>query len=231
MHRCMSTCSNHEPAEGAPWSRAILFANGLVPDAKSLGLAIADTDLLVGVDGGTEHCLAMGLAPHVVVGDMDSLAGEQRARLTREGVRMDVHPVAKDKTDLELAMDLAVEEGVREVLVVGVWGGRLDQSLANMLLLGRYAGRLRVRFTDGKEHGAVLVGADELEIQDAQGSVCSLVPVSGLVDRVTVDGMQYPLRNALIHQGDTLAVSNRITSPRASVGIGQGILVVVWFGK
>ena len=231
MYRHMSTRPNHAPPEGASWARAILFANGLVPDAKSLGLAIADTDLLVGVDGGTEHCLAMGIAPHLVVGDMDSLAGEQRARLSREGVRMDVHPVAKDKTDLELAMDLAVEEGVCEVLVVGVWGGRLDQSLANMLLLGRYAGRLRIRFTDGKEHGAVLVGEDELEIQGAKGSVCSLVPVSGLVDRVTVDGVQYPLRNALIHQGDTLAVSNRITSPRASVGIGQGILVVVWFGE
>ena len=71
----MSTRPNHTLLEGTPWSRAILFANGRVPDAKSLRLSIADTDLLVGVDGGTEHCLAMGLTPHLVVGDMDSLAG------------------------------------------------------------------------------------------------------------------------------------------------------------
>ena len=211
--------------------RAILFTNGLVPDAKSLSLSIGDNDFLVGVDGGTEHCLAMGLTPHLVVGDMDSLNGEQLERLTREGVRMDIHPTAKDKTDLELAMDVAVASGVSEVVLVGIWGGRLDQSLANMLLLGRYASRLRVRFTDGLEHGAVLVGEDELEIKDAKGSVCSLIPVSGLVDRVSVTGMQYPLHNALLHQGDTLGVSNRIVDAGASVSVGQGSLAVVWFGE
>ena len=227
----MSIRSNHTLLEGTPWSRTILFANGRVPDAKSLRLSIADTDLLVGVDGGTEHCLAMGLTPHLVVGDMDSLAGEQLERLARDGVRMDIHPVAKDKTDLELALDLAVEAGVSEVLLVGIWGGRLDQSLANLLLLGRYAARLRVRFTDGQEHGAVLAGVDRLVIEGAQGCVCSLVPVSGLVDRVSVSGMQYPLHNALIHQGDTLGVSNRIVDASASVSIGQGSLAVVWFSE
>ena len=227
----MSTTPNQKPAKDSPWSRAILFANGLVPDPKSLNLSIADTDFLVGVDGGTEHCLAMGLTPHLVVGDMDSLNGEQLERLAREGVRMDIHPAAKDKTDLELAMDVAVANGVSEVLLVGIWGGRLDQSLANLLLLGRYASRLRVRFTDGLEHGTMLVGEDELEIKGAKGSVCSLIPISGLVNRVSVRGMQYPLRNALIHQGDTLGVSNRIIEPKASVSIGQGMLAVVWFSE
>ena len=227
----MSTRPNHEPPEGMSWSRAILFANGLVPDAQSLGLSIVDTDFLVGVDGGTKHCLAAGLTPHLVVGDMDSLVNEQFEKLTQDGVRMDIHPIAKDKTDLELAMDLVVEEGVSEVLLVGIWGGRLDQSLANLLLLGRYAAHLRIRFTDGQEHGAVLAGQDVLAIEGAQGGVCSLVPVSGLVDRVSISGMRYPLHNALIHQGDTLGVSNHITNPRASVSIGHGILVVVWFSE
>ncbi len=227
----MPTRPNQDPPAGTSGPRAILFANGLVPDAKSLNLAIADTDLLVGVDGGTEHCLALGLTPHLVVGDMDSLAGEQRERLIRGGVRVEIHPVAKDKTDLELAMELVVEAGVSEVLLVGMWGGRLDQSLANLLLLGRYAVRFRVRFTDGREHGAVLAGEDTLIIEGAQGNVCSLVPVSGLVDRVSASGMQYPLRNALIHQGDTLGVSNRIVDASASVSVGQGCLAVVWFSE
>ena len=227
----MSTTPNQKPAKDSPWSRAILFANGLVPDPRSLSLSIADTDFLVGVDGGTEHCLAMGLTPHLVVGDMDSLNEEQLERLVRAGVPMDIHPTAKDKTDLELALDIAVARGVSEVWLVGIWGGRLDQSLANMLLLGRYASRLRVRFTDGLEHGAILAGGETLVIEGARGSTCSLVPVSGLVDRVSVSGMRYPLCNALIHQGDTLGVSNRITNPRASVSIGQGILAVVWFSE
>ena len=227
----MSTRPNHEPPVGASWSRAILFANGLVPDAKSLGLVIADTDLLVGVDGGTEHCLAMGLAPHVVVGDMDSLADAQRARLSREGVRMDVHPVAKDKTDLELAMDLAVAEGVCEV--PGGWG--LGGKVGSVPGQPAPAGTV-CRPSSGQVHGRE--GAwgragrrGRTGNPGCAGQCLQLVPVSGLVDRVTVEGMQYPLRNALIHQGDTLAVSNRVTSSKASVGIGQGILVVVWFGE
>jgi thiamine pyrophosphokinase len=46
------------------------------------------------------------------------------------------HPPAKDETDLELALLLAVEQGFnREIWLFGLLGGRLDQTLANVLLL------------------------------------------------------------------------------------------------
>ena len=54
---------------------------------------------------------------------------------------MQRHPVAKDATDLELALDAALAMGPADVTVVGGHGGRLDHFLGNALLLAaeRYA--------------------------------------------------------------------------------------------
>ena len=50
-------------------------------------------------------------------------------------MRFEIHPVDKDETDLELALQIAIDEGATEIDVLAVLGGRLDQSLANLMLL------------------------------------------------------------------------------------------------
>ena len=47
------------------------------------------------------------------------------------------YPVEKDETDLELSLDFALGEGVREILILAPFGGRLDQTLGNLSLLNR----------------------------------------------------------------------------------------------
>ena len=211
------------------WSKAILFVNGRLPDYDALNLSVSETDLLIGVDGGTDHCLTLGFTPHLVVGDMDSLDPRVLRSLMADGVETEIHPVEKDKTDLELALDVALENKISEVTLVGVWGGRLDQSLANILLLVRYAAKMKIRFTDGHEHGVVLAGPDEVVIESAIGYTCSMLLLSAFVDGVSLAGMQFPLRNALLHQGDSLGVSNRITHTKAHCSVQQGCLALVWF--
>ena len=45
------------------------------------------------------------------------------------------HPAAKDETDLELALVYAANNYPGDIYLFGVLGGRLDQTLANILLL------------------------------------------------------------------------------------------------
>ena len=68
--------------------RAVIFVNGLVDDYTPLARWLRTDDFLIGADGGTLHCLALGRQPHVVVGDLDSLEPALVARLADQGVRL-----------------------------------------------------------------------------------------------------------------------------------------------
>jgi thiamine pyrophosphokinase len=115
--------------------RAIIVAGGQAGGNEDWRRWVWEGDWIIGADGGAAQALAWGLVPHLVIGDMDSLPGEARAALEAQGSRFVVHPRAKDETDLELALTYATQRGAREIVVLGALGGRLDHTLANVLLL------------------------------------------------------------------------------------------------
>ena len=78
----------------------------------------------------------LGLQPHMLIGDLDSVTLEDVHRLETAGCAVIKFPAEKDETDFELALDWAVRQDLHEIVVVGALGGRLDQTLANLFLLG-----------------------------------------------------------------------------------------------
>ena len=116
---------------------AIVVTGGDPPDpdlVEALGLPV-DGRVVVAADSGVAHALALGLVVDVAVGDFDSLDPGTLAAVEAAGTRVERHPVAKDATDLELALDVAIGLGVERVVVLGGHGGRLDHFLANALVL------------------------------------------------------------------------------------------------
>src|SRR5690349_4198175 len=80
--------------------------------------------------------MAFGLVPNVVVGDLDSLDPNTLARLGEVNVAVETYPRDKNATDGQLALERALRERPTEVWLLGFLGGpRLDQALANVLLL------------------------------------------------------------------------------------------------
>lgn len=209
-------------------SRTVIIANGYLPDSSATRRHVRDGDRIICADGGTTHAVAMGLVPDVVVGDLDSLGPDLRAYLETTGVHFEVYPVVKDKTDLELALRLAIAEGADEVILLAALGGRLDQSLANLLLLaqGEWADA-RVRVIEGDEVAWIVRGGQDTTITGEIGDTLSLIPITYQVTGVCLDGVQWPLHDATLHLGDTLTVSNTLSAPAAHLQIGTGLAVIV----
>ncbi len=207
-------------------SRAVLFVNGLIFRHDRLQPWVRPGDYLVGVDGGTRHCLDMGHIPDVVVGDLDSLEPEVQAKIQKRAVPILRFPVRKDCTDLELAMRHVAEHGMREAVLLGMWGGRLDQSVANLLLLTQCLDQLDITVVTEDETAQILGSGQSLRVENRKRATASILPLSAQVEGVTLRGMEYPLENALLPFGTTLGISNVVRRKQASVSIRRGLLLV-----
>ncbi len=209
-------------------TRTVIIANGHLEDSSAARRHVRDGDRIICADGGANHAVAMGLVPHVVVGDLDSLAPDLRAHLETIGVHFEVYPVLKDKTDLELALRLAMAEGADEVDLLATMGGRLDQSLANLLLLAQPEwADARVRVIEGDEVAWIMRGGQDTSVTGQIGETLSVIPITDQITGVWLDGVQWPLHDAVLHLGDTLSVSNTLSGPVAHLQIESGLAVIV----
>jgi len=206
--------------------RALLFANGKLADTQWLETFIVDTDYLIAVDGGLNHLEAIGVLPHLLIGDLDSVTPEQVEYAQAKGVNVEQYPVAKDETDLELALLAAQKHGANEIVVIAALGGRLDQTLGNLsLFLHPSLSNCSVRFEDGSEE--VFVVRSSAKIEGKVGEIVSLIPLWGRVEGVTTENLAYPLHGETLYPDHTRGISNVLTISPARVSLSTGMLLCI----
>jgi len=209
--------------------KTIVFANGQpTADLSEIKDLVAPDDTIICADGGTQYALAAGLMPQLIVGDLDSLSPAVQAEMRAEGVEIQVHPVKKDQTDLELALTVAVERGAKEILLLTALGGRLDQLLANILLLTRpeWAG-VRLSLAEGRQRAWLLRGPDELVLAGRPNDTLSLLPLTATVTGLDLEQVAWPLADETITFGTTLTISNSFLGSQARVSLQTGLMLVV----
>ncbi len=207
--------------------RAVIFANGFITDYALLAPHLDTHDYVIAADGGAAHCAALGVTPHLIIGDLDSIAPQLLERFSAQGASVERFPPAKDQTDLELALERAVSLGADEVLLIALTGGRLDQTLANLLILTQRPWPGRVRVLDGCQSAELLTGPGAITLNGAPGSLVSAIPLSPVVEGVTYRGLEYPLSNARLLLGSTRGVSNVIAQTPAEIEIAAGLLLIL----
>jgi thiamine pyrophosphokinase len=206
--------------------RCIIFANGTLPDPDSARRLIRDTDVILAADGGTHHARTLGLLPSIVVGDFDSLDPADRAALESAGTRFIQHPRDKDETDLELALNQAIELGHREIVILGALGLRLDQTLGNLSLLSATRPPSSVlRLDDGVEQAFFCRG--QARVEGRRGDLVSLIPWGGEVTGVRTQGLRWPLSNETLFPHKTRGISNELLGEAAQIQIQSGLLLIV----
>lgn len=205
--------------------RAVIIANGPLTQPVTL----QPDDLVIAADGGSHHCLSLGIRPQVVIGDLDSVSNEEIERLSALGAEIITYPRRKDFTDLELALLEAQKRGADRVLLLAALGARWDQSLANLLLPAAMPG-LRISLVDGQQEIHFVRPGETLEIRGKTGDIVSLIPLGGDAQGITTHGLEYPLFGETLRLGSTRGISNvllgqEINAGRASVMLETGLLL------
>lgn len=204
--------------------RVVLFANGVLPDDAAALAVLQPDDTLIAVDGGARHLERLGLRPHILVGDLDSLADDEVQAFERAGTEIRRFPRQKDETDLELALREAHAGGCHEIIVMAALGGRMDQALGNLYLLLQPAFvTANARLDDGRvevfwvRHKAVVRGQP--------GDTVSLLPLLGQVEGVVTRGLRYPLHGETLYPEHTRGISNELVETEATVALARGTLL------
>ena len=206
-------------------SIALVFAGG-DPSPPSVLDGLLAADLVIAADSGLGHALELGVRVDLVVGDLDSATPGDLDRAAAAGAEVERHPVAKDATDLELAIAAARTRGADEVTVIGGHGGRLDHLLANALVLTSPAfAVMTVRARIGSAD--LVVVRDEVTLHGRVGDLCSLLPIGGAARAVRTSGLRFPLTNEDLQPGSTRGVSNELLEPAAHVSLTGGVLLIV----
>ena len=214
-----------------PLRHAVLVGNALM-DAPAEALLRREAQtfpppLIVGVDGGAARVLALGIVPHVVTGDFDSLSAAELANLEARGALIVPTP-DQDYNDLDKALGYVLARAdVGVVRVYGALGGRIDHAYSALSVLIKYGvwggyGE-RVAFVDGVGNMLPVFGGArdnhsrrELNRNSLVGRTLSLLAF-GTVRGVTLTGTRWTLTDATLAPGVRDGTLNEIVDEQVTI--------------
>lgn len=203
-------------------TNAVCFIVGAGAIVPGLRLSPRPDDLLIAADGGFLTVERMGLVPHLVIGDFDSLGQRPNHPNTV------VLPTVKDDTDMSAAIKLGTERGYTRFALYGGTGGRLAHTLANLQLLDGLARQGCRGFLIGDGTVATALHNGALDFPAHMSGYLSVFCSSGTANGVTLRGLKYQLDNAQLTGSFPLGVSNEFTGAPTYVAVADGTLLVLW---
>lgn len=208
---------------GTQITKAIIFGSVPCEDWSFLKRFHVEDALVICADGGIQGARAAGLAPDAAIGDWDS------GGTPLPGVACISLPVEKDMTDLQAAVDLAVERGCGQLLLCGCTGGpRLDHTASNLALLEYIEEQGAEGIIADPDNEVRLLGPGTLVLDEARSfHYLSLIPLDREVTGVTLRGVKYPLDHAALTRGNTFTVSNEPVARTVAITLETGKALLI----
>lgn len=180
-------------------------------------------DIIIAVDGGVYLAEKLGISPRVVVGDFDS-SREYHMTNVEKIIKL---PVEKDITDLQAALEYAVNLGDSHITVLGGINGRLDQTVANIEHLATYSEKSQsLCFLDGDNYMS-MQRPSKKSYSKSLGRHFSIFSYSEKSEGITLEGAYYPLHDASLTRSFPLGVSNSFVFDEITLTFSKGTVLII----
>ena len=197
--------------------RAFIYTGGAVRAEYITEHPKAD-DLCIAADQGYHTAKALGERIDLLLGDFDSIGSVPRD----EGVEIRQVPAEKDYTDTQLAVEIALERGAEDIVIIGGLSGRLDHTLSTLAILeDLYARGVYCTVTDGQNRARYMKSTSTL-IARSPYKYLSIIAADEVVKGVDIEGCKYPLKKATLRRSHQFAVSNEIMGNVAFISVKKG---------
>lgn len=183
--------------------------------------ALADlAPALVAADRAADALEGWGMAPDLVVGDMDSIRDLDR---WKAGPARILHLEEQDTTDFEKCL---YATDAPFYLAFGFVGRRLDHTLAVLHALLRYPGKTVVLVGE-KEAMALVPPGPGIGVDLERGVRVSIFPLVEVMGTRSA-GLVWPVAGLRMAPGEMIGTSNRASADRVEVGMDRrGALLMV----
>jgi len=194
----------------------VTLVGGGAADRQDLETARRFASDVIAVDGGANLCLAAGVMPEAVIGDMDSLDAASRAAIPPERVH---HITEQDSTDFDKAL-----RSVCAPLVIGLGflGKRVDHQLA---ALNRLVARCDRAVILLDREDVVCHLPPRLALDLPAGTRVSLFPMAPVSGRST--GLVWPIDGLDFAPEARVGTSNRADGPVSLEMDRPGMLLIL----
>jgi thiamine pyrophosphokinase len=204
-------------------ARGLLVIGGSGPSPGILRECVRGSRLVIAADSGLDRCIAAGITPDLVVGDMDSLS--DRALLEPFFPdKVIAFPHEKDETDTEIGVRLLFEKGCRAITIAGGGGGRIDHLLGVAALFERDPAPSR--WVTDREDLRLVNG--EAIFSGWLGRTVSVFPLGERAAQMHSEGLQWPLDGLEFRRGFA-GISNKAVADQVCISVGIGKLLVIHF--
>lgn len=223
------------------YHKAAIFLNGGIKKPSYAKIFLDESTLLIGADGGADGIYALGLKPHAIIGDFDSLANIPKKLLNikpkKTGSLLTVDntiyykfPAEKDYLDCQLALDYALKRGAVEILFFNCSSDELDLSLGVFFVVGKTKYRfLNIKIIQPNFQAFVIEG--DAVISGHIGQPISLIPLYGPVKVKNSSGLKYDPSKYQMKLTANSGISNLLTKPQARLRISSGKFLVIKRGS
>ena len=209
---------------------AIIFVHGRYPKTK-LGFYknLCRGKFKIAANGGYKFFELSKTVPDLVIGDFDSLNKKHLANLSKR-TKVISHPVEKDKTDSELALEFCLKQKFNIIDIAMPQVGQPDHFMGLISLLANPKLRnAKVRLLN-HELEIKLLTNQKLKFNGRIGDLFSIKAVCKPI-KLTCTGTEYDVKSLTVQPWESKALRNRIRLNRATVAITGRALVFHYWAK
>ncbi len=209
--------------------KACILLNGKIEDLNFLKKTIdkENYDYIICADGGANFLYKIKVVPDYILGDLDSLELKVKNYFKEKGVNFKKFPERKNETDTQLCIHLAKGLGIVDIDLLGALGGRIDHTVANINLM-YYIKKLGLNpVIKNNKEDLHMIESEYIDIFGKKGDTISVLPVNGDSAGITLEGLEYPLKDATIEYGDPIGISNVMESDKCRITVEKGTLLIV----
>lgn len=209
--------------------KVLIISGGKAEDALISDLVQKEHySMVIAADSGLNSADRLNLKLDFIVGDFDSVEQSVLQKYKDLSTPIETFPTEKDKTDTQIAIELAIMHNPSVIDITAATGSRIDHMLANihLLMLPMQLG-INACIIDNNNKIYLKNESFVIKKEEQYGRYISLLPFTEKVRGLTLKGFKYPLDNVTLSKGSSLGISNELLDEEASVLITEGILLVM----
>ena len=180
----------------------IILANGQYPSHPAALNMLHTAGTIICTDGSANKILENGLAPNVIIGDMDSSTIDQGSF---KGLYVKIS--YQENTDLDKTLDWCKLNNLSPLTVLGASQLREDHTIGNLILLANYSDELDINFVT--DYFTITCHHGKRSFTSFKQQLVSILPVED-IQSITTEGLEFPLTD------EPFPLSSRGISNRAT---------------